>query len=64
MTAWLKNYWPCILILLAIIGFVSKSLYNYPIGIMALLGLYKIILMSWLLLALYFTSAKIALNKD
>ncbi len=41
---WLKNYWPCLLIILAIIGFVSKSLYNYPIGIMALLGLYNILL--------------------
>jgi len=39
---WLKNYWPCLLIILAIIGFESKSLYNYPIGIMALLGLYNI----------------------
>lgn len=41
---WLKNYWPCLLIILAIVGFVSKSLYNYPIGIMALLGLYNILL--------------------
>lgn len=41
---WLKNYWPCLLIILAIIGFVSKSLYNYPIGIMALLGLYNILI--------------------
>jgi O-antigen ligase len=40
----IKQYWPCLLVLLAFIGFISKSLYNYPIGIMALLGLYKIIL--------------------
>ena len=40
---WLMNYWPCLLIILAIVGFESKSLYNYPIGIMALLGLYNII---------------------
>ena len=37
------KYWPCLLILLAFIGFISKALYNYPIGIMAILGLYKII---------------------
>jgi O-antigen ligase len=41
----LKNYWSCFLILLAFVGFVSKSLYNYPMGIMALLGLYQIIAM-------------------
>ncbi len=40
---WLKEYWSCLLILLAILGFVSKSLYNYPIGIMAILGLYQLI---------------------
>lgn len=40
----IKKYWPCCLFLLAIIGFTSKSLYNYPIGIMALLGLYKLII--------------------
>lgn len=40
----LKQYWPCYLILLAFIGFVSKSYYNYPIGIMALLGLCQLIL--------------------
>jgi O-antigen ligase len=40
---WLKEYWPCILILLTIIGFVSKALYNYPMGVMALIGLYRII---------------------
>lgn len=38
-----KDYWPCFLILLAFIGFVSKALYNYPIGLMALLGIYTII---------------------
>lgn len=38
----IKNYWPCFLVLLAFIGFISKALYNYPIGLMALLGLYRI----------------------
>lgn len=38
----IKRYWPCILILLAFIGFVSKALYNYPIGLMALLGAYTL----------------------
>ena len=37
-----KNYWPCFLILLAFIGFVSKSLYNYPVGLMALIGAYTL----------------------
>lgn len=37
------NYWPCLLFLLAIIGFISKSLYNYPVAIMALIGLYKVL---------------------
>jgi len=41
---WLKEYWPCLLILLTIIGFVSKALYNYPMGLMALIGLYRVIL--------------------
>lgn len=36
-------YWPCFLVLLAFIGFISKSLYNYPVAVMAILGLYKII---------------------
>ena len=36
------KYWPCILLLLAFAGFISKSLYNYPIGIMAVLGLYHV----------------------
>jgi O-antigen ligase len=40
---WLKEYWSCILILLTIIGFVSKALYNYPMGLMALIGLYRIV---------------------
>ena len=44
------KYWPCILILLAFIGFVSKSYYNYPIGIMALLGLYRLIVTPGILL--------------
>ncbi len=38
---WLKNYWSCLLILLAIFGFVDKALYNYPVGIMAILGIYR-----------------------
>jgi O-antigen ligase len=38
-----KIYWPCFIILLAFIGFISKSLYNYPVSIMALLGLYQFI---------------------
>ncbi len=38
-----KEYWPCVLILLAIIGFVSKSFYNYPITLMAILGFYKLL---------------------
>ncbi len=42
--SYLKKYWPCFLILLAFIGFVSKSYYNYPMGLMALLGLYKVII--------------------
>ena len=41
---WLKEYWPCLLILLTIIGFVSKALYNYPMGVMAVIGLYRAIL--------------------
>ena len=44
------KYWPCLLILLAFIGFISKALYNYPIGIMAILGLYKIITANRILL--------------
>lgn len=40
----IEKYWPCCLFLLAIIGFISKSLYNYPIGIMAILGLYRLII--------------------
>jgi O-antigen ligase len=40
----LVKYWPCFLILLAFIGFVSKSYYNYPVGLMALLGLYQLII--------------------
>lgn len=38
----IKNYWPCFLILLAFVGFVSKSLYNYPVGLMALMGAYTL----------------------
>ena len=40
---WIKEYWSCILILLTIVGFVSKSFYNYPIGIMAVIGLYRVL---------------------
>ena len=43
---WLKEYWPCILILLTIIGFVGKALYNYPMGVMAVIGLYRVTLSS------------------
>ena len=39
----INEYWPCLLFLLAIAGFISKALYNYPVAIMALLGLYLII---------------------
>ena len=39
----IEKYWPCLLFLLAIIGFISKSLYNYPVGVMAIIGLYKLI---------------------
>ncbi len=39
----IKKYWPCLLILLAFIGFISKALYNYPVGIMAIIGLYQLI---------------------
>ena len=38
-----KKYWASVLILLAIIGFTSKALYNYPIALMAILGFYKLI---------------------
>ena len=34
------NYWPCFLVVLAFFGFISKALYNYPIGVMSLIGLY------------------------
>ncbi len=44
------KYWPCYLILLAFIGFVSKSYYNYPVGIMALLGLYQLVVTPKILL--------------
>ena len=40
----IKEYWPIILMLLAIIGFVSKALYNYPLAIMAIIGFYRFIL--------------------
>ena len=34
------NYWPCFLVVLAFFGFISKALYNYPMGVMSLIGLY------------------------
>ena len=37
----IKKNWSIILILLAIIGFVTKSLYNYPLAIMAIIGFYR-----------------------
>ena len=40
----IKEYWPIILMLLAIIGFISKALYNYPLAIMAIIGFYRFIL--------------------
>lgn len=41
--SWLKNNLAALLVLLALALFVSKSLYNYPVGIMAVLGLYRFI---------------------
>ena len=38
-----KQYWSCLLIILTIVGFISKALYNYPFGIMAIIGLYRLI---------------------
>lgn len=38
------KYWPCLLILLAFFGFISKALYNYPTGLMAILGLYRFLI--------------------
>jgi len=43
MKIFLKEYWPLILITLAIAGFVSKALYNYPLGIMAIIGFYRVV---------------------
>ena len=43
MKIFLKEYWPLILITLAIAGFVSKALYNYPLGIMAIVGFYRVV---------------------
>ena len=40
---YLNNYWPCIILVLAFFGFISKALYNYPVGIMALVGIYIVI---------------------
>ena len=36
----LKDYWPCFIVILAFFGFISKALYNYPVGVMALIGIY------------------------
>ena len=41
VSAFIREYWSGLLILLVIIGFVSKSLYNVPFSLMALLGLYR-----------------------
>jgi O-antigen ligase len=38
-----NEYGSSLLVLFAILGFVSKSLYNYPIGVMAIIGLYQTI---------------------
>ena len=40
---WLKDNLAVILVLLGFFLFISKSLYNYPLGIMALIGLYRTI---------------------
>ena len=37
----IKEYWPMFLILLTIIGFVSKAYFTYPLGIMAIIGFYR-----------------------
>lgn len=43
LSSFTNKYWPCFLILLTFIGFVSKALYNYPMGVMAIIGLYQLI---------------------
>ena len=43
VAVFIREYWSSLLILLVIIGFVSKSLYNVPFSLMALLGLYRAI---------------------
>ena len=40
---WLKDNLAVVLVLLAFLLFTSKSLYNYPVGIMAVLGLYRLL---------------------
>ena len=40
---YLKDNVAVVLVLLSFFLFISKSLYNYPLGIMALIGLYRII---------------------
>jgi len=43
MFRWLRDNLAIILVLLAFLLFVSKSLYNYPVGIMALLGIFRLL---------------------
>ncbi len=40
---WLKSNFAVLLILLALVLFISKSLYNIPVGIMAVTGLFRFI---------------------
>lgn len=35
---WLRFYWPSLLVVLAFFGFISKSLFQYPVAVMALIG--------------------------
>ena len=46
----LKKYWAVILILHTIVGFVSKALYNYPLTIMAVIGLMSFLLLFYFLI--------------
>ena len=38
-----QKYAGCVLILLTIIGFVSKSWYNYPVAVMTIIGAYRLL---------------------
>lgn len=38
-----QKYAGCVLILLTIIGFISKSWYNYPVAVMAIIGAYRLL---------------------